>query len=386
MNKKAIAILGAIFILIIGTLGFLIYSKYSKKSTTTEVPAKSEQKTSTSEQGNSAPIDQSVNSSAQAQGASLFSKLSTEQVVSPTLFFNGGGVTYFTTDGLLMLADLNTENGVTQLVKKRNLNIKQKSNISKILWPKKGDDFIAEFSSNGKKTWSYFNSKIGDYVDFPTQIISVNWAPEGDKIFYIWSENSKSTLNISNPDLKNWKKISDMWESDNDISVSHDGLNIVFYSTKNTLEINKIKLTTPDAKLWKDLVKEGYNSGALWSPDSQKFLFQKKDKNNLAQQIWYYDILSGESRNLGLFTTITKVVWGGDSKTIFGSVPKSNTSGNGSVTEDVFVRLDTQNYEKKEFKNDSYKIDGHDLFLNLNNNILFFKNNQDNLLYSLKLD
>jgi type II secretory pathway pseudopilin PulG len=395
MNKKAIAILGAIFLLIVGTLGFLIYSKYSGSKNSAKQNDTSQVSTSTQSSGIDAsalggnqnqvlPTDNganNANSSAQAY------KLIDDQVVSPVLFYNGNGITYFNKQGQLFQASIEDSGGQIVVSSKKQLEIPVKSNITKILWPQKGDNFIAQLNLNGKKAWSFFDSRNSMFIDLPASISSLDFLPNADKIYYIWSypdPNKHDTVNISNPDGKNYQKIGEMWNKNAQVFVSPDGLNVLYYRENNSDFINEIGLTTPDAKIWRSLVKEGYNYGALWSPDSKKFLFGKKNSTTQQYQLWYYDLYSGEVKNLGIFSTPEKAVWDKDSQTIYVAVPAQASAGS-ALTTDNFYKFNTSTFEKVEYNFSNQSLDGRDLFLNLNSNKLFFRNAQDGGLYYLDL-
>jgi len=374
MNKKAIAILGAIFILIVGTLGFLIYSKYGKK---TPAPITQNPPEETAQVVVPEPVV--------IPETSKFSKLIEDQVVSPALFFNGKGLAYFDLQGRLYQVKFEDGSVKPVIAEKKALDVEPRANISKVLWPKKGDHFIAEFNGGGQKSLSFYDSDNVKYVDLPPQISAIDWFPGGDSVLFIWTENNKSTLAIGNPDTTNWKKVSDLWELDDQISVSPDGKNILFYETSATGTTNSINLVTPDAKVWKSLVKEGYNYGVLWSPDSQKFLFGKQDKNTRKYQLWYYDFSTGEVKSLGLFTTPEKAVWGKDSQTVYAAVPVTGSAGESGLTIDEFYKLNTSTLEKESFADSNFTLDGRNLFLSNAEDILFFKNAQDGGLYTLNL-
>lgn len=378
MNKRAIAILGAIFLLIIGTLGFLIFSK--KKSSLQPTPIVVNTTPTTT------PLQNTPTTTpAQALGSAI-TKLTSDQVVSPALFFDGTGVTYFDNQGNLFQATF-SDNSPLQFVSKKQLDIPLKAGISKIYWPPKGNDFIAEFSSQaGAKTWSYFNSQTRAYVDLPPQVESFDWLPGGTQILYVWLQNGKSTLNVGNPDASNWKYLADMWENDDSIHISPDGSQIIYYETQNSSASNAINSVTADGKVWKALVQNGQNMGVQWSPDGQKFLFGKKDLTSQNYQLWVYNITSGEVKNLGLFTTPDKAAWDKNSSVIYAAVPTSGSAGGGSLTTDSFFRMDTSSLEKKQYVSDSSTaIDGRNLFLNSAGDKLFFKNAQDGGLYYLDL-
>ncbi|MEK7162090.1 MAG: hypothetical protein AAB729_05380 [Patescibacteria group bacterium] len=154
MNKKAIAILGAIFLLIVGTLGFLVYSKYVAKKTTDPAPVSQ----TPAPADTTTPVDTSTTTPVVQQSSNIM-KLSEDQVLSPALFFNGSGVTYFDNQGGLFQSSFQDDGAKITLGQKKKLDIPIKSKIKKILWPAKGNDFIAELSGpDGKKSWSYYNS------------------------------------------------------------------------------------------------------------------------------------------------------------------------------------------------------------------------------------
>lgn len=382
MNKKAIAILGAIFLLIVATLGFLIFQKYSSNGNTA---TNNNGQNSTTTPETTDVITQPEPVVTTPQGGSSLVKLSTEQVISPVLFFDGTGVTYFTPSGQLMQADISASGTVTTLERKRALEIPIKSNINKIIWPMMGRNFMAQLTQGAKKLYSFFNNQTGLYTDLPEQITSLDWSPAGDKIYYIWLENGKATLNVSDADTKNWKQIAEMWELDDTISLSPNGQNILYYRTANSEAVNNIYLTTPDAKIWRTLVQDGYNYGVLWSPDSQKFLFGKKDLTTQKYGLWYYDLLTGEVKNLGLGTLPEKAVWSPDSKTVYAAVPSVGSAGSGSLTQDIVVRIDTTTLEKKEFSGFNQQVDVQDMFLSKDGSKLYFRNGQDGYLYYLDL-
>ena len=380
MNKKAIAILGAIFVLIVGTLGFLIYLKYSGSKTTTPAAVNS---TTTPATG-LAPVATSTPIVPAQSGGAV--KLTSDIVVSPALFFNGSGVTYFDNQGNLFQATLQNDNGQLSLTSKKQLSIPAKSGISKILWPQSGNDFIAEMgNASGKSSWSFFSSNTGLYTDFPPMVGSVDFMPTGDKIAYVWLNAGKAVLEIGDTSLKTWQKVGDMFQTDNIISVSPNGSQILFYESGPAGNQNNINSVSSDGKVWKTLVSSGYNSGVLWSPNSQRFIFGKKDPSTLRYQLWIYDLSSGEVKNLGLFSTPDKAVWAPDSINVYAAVPASGSSGN-SLTSDAFYFINTQTLEKKQYNSGTSAIDGESLFLNATGDKLLFKNAQDGGLYYLDLN
>jgi Tol biopolymer transport system component len=75
-----------------------------------------------------------------------------------------------------------------------------------------------------------------------------------------------------------------MWENDDDLAISPDGRTILFWRKGSTEQTNKINMVSPDGKLFRTVVKDGYNTGAVWSPDSQKFAFNRKSASATQNQ------------------------------------------------------------------------------------------------------
>lgn len=377
MNKKAIAVLGAIFILIVATLGFLIYSR--SKSNDQDSEALPIVETPVGE----TPVAEEPTEPEQPASGAV--RLTDEPVVSPILFYQGNGISYFNSNGQLFQTDLQVDNGNVLLSNKRERSIQLKSNISRIIWPLAGIGFMAEFNSATKPTWSYYDGQKAAYTDLPPQVYSLDWLPRGDKIIYTWvNSNGKATLNAGNPDTTGYQVLADMHATDNLVSVSPDGKYVLFYRAQtadNTY--NPINMVTTDGKAFTAVIKEGYNTGALWSPDSRKFLFTKRDPGTQKFGLWVADISTGEVRNLNVYTSQTKAVWTKDSQSVYVGVPTTGTVGQG-LTQDFIHKINVSSAQSQQF-NPGIAIDAQNLFLSSNEDALFFRNAQDNSLYYIKV-
>jgi hypothetical protein len=380
MNKKAIAILGGIFLLIVITLAVLIFQR-SKSGDEENTNTPSDTQTNTDDTQNQLPQDEIPNNSDSGFNTGVKAiRLTEDQVVSPVLFYQGNGITYFNKQGQLFQSDLQIGNGVVLLANKKELVIPQKPGGSKVIWPLSGNNFMVQSGSGTSRTWSVYDSLKGGFTDLPSQITSVNWMPTGDRIIYIWlDEEGKSTLSIADPDSTNYTTIADIWENDDELNISPDGRTILFYRLGSTDSRNAINLTTSDGQIFKSVVKEGYNFGVLWAPDSQKFVFGRRDSDGQRYQLWVGDVVSGETKNLGVFTTVDKVVWANNSQKLYAAVPTRGLPDKG-LTEDIIYEIDSQTATQKQIE-PGLAVDAREMFLNLTNDKLFFKNMQDEGLY-----
>lgn len=382
MNKKAIAILGAIFILIVGTLGFLVYTKYSGDTADTgQNPQVTPTPTDIANNINPTPTP------TPAPEATGLVKLESGQIAFPVLFFDGTGIDFFDRQGNFYQAGLQSNNGVVSLINKKQRDIPARPNITKVLWPSDGQDYIIQYvDSTGKKRFSYYKFETKEYIDLPEQITSLDWTPDAKKIVYVWLQDGKATLSMADPDAKNFVKLADMWETDNEIKMSPDGTQILYFQTNNSGANNFINSVSADGKIFKGLVKNGQNYGVLWSPDGQKFLFTKKDPSNQAYQLWFYNLTSGEIRNLLVYTTIDKVVWDQGSTFIYAAIPSAPSSNETALTIDSFSRLDITNMDKRPYTSDTTNpVDAESLVLSPTGDKLYFTNAQDGALYYLDL-
>ena len=381
MNKKAIAILGGIFILIVATLGVIIYLRSSSKPDAVVIvdPA-----TSTNEEE---PIDfpdpaEPEPVPAPVDGAA---KLTDEAVISPALFFQGNGIAYFNTSGQLFRTDMTVSDNTVLLSNKTELTVPPKSDISKVLWPAIGNSYIAESGSGMAKNWNHYNPASGQYVALPSAVKSVSWMPSGDKIMFVWVDgNGRATLNLGNPDTTGYQTLTDFYDNDVWINVSPDGKYVGFYRTQ-TADMNKngIYTVTADGQTWGNVVIDGYSRGILWSPDSSKLLFTKLDPSTQKFVLWYADLSTQQTHSLGVNTSETKAVWTKDSQSIVVAVPTSGTVGQG-VTSDTIYRMNVASGSREEFSPGS-GVDAQELFLSMDETIVFFRNAQDGALYNLFL-
>ncbi len=382
MNKKAIAILGGIFLLIVVTLGVIIYLRSNSEP---EPSIVIEDKTPISEQPDleiPEPVDPQPTEpeTPSTRGAS---KLTDESVITPALFFQGNGIAYFNRSGQLFRTDMAVSGSTVLLSNKTELTIPPKTGINKILWPAIGSSFLTESGLGLAKQWSYYNPATGQYVDLPSQVKSVSWVPSGDKIIFVWVDaNGNASVNKANPDTTGYESIGELYDADTTLSVSPDGRLIAYYRSQNSNPAQNVIFTsTINGTDWTNVVADGYNKGVLWSPDSRKILFSKRDSVTSKYNLWVADLGTGQSKNLGVSTLESKAVWTRDSQDILVATPTSGTAGEG-VTQDTIYKINVATGSRTEF-NPGSGVDAQELFLSLDENILFFRNAQDGYLYYL---
>ncbi len=381
MNKRAIIILGAVFILIVGVLGFLIYKRSTSNSNSNTVA--NTNTTTTPVQTETPPPDNTPTTPA---SAAVRLTDAGDAIITPALTLQGNGIDYLNTKGQLFQTDYDVTGGTALLKNKRELSIPLKSSISQIIWPTAGNNFIAQFNTGSKPTWSVFQADKAAYADIPSQVYSIAWMPSGDKVAFVWVDGSgKATLNIGNPDTTGYQSLFQFYESDDNISVAPDGQHFAFWRTQTSdYSSNQIVMVDKTGKIFNVIVKDGYNTGAVWSPDSKKILFNKRDPSSQKMALWEADVTTGETKNLNVDTTLDKVLWSRDGFTVFAGVPNTGTAGQG-LTQDTIYKINTTSGDQKKFE-PGLAVDARALLLSTDFSILFFLNAQDNSLYYIPVN
>lgn len=356
-----------------GTLGFIIWQKSGS-----DEPENVEQPEVIESPVVETPVEEPAESEVPDAEVGEAVKLSADDVVSPSLFFQGDGIAYFNSQGQLFRTQMSISGNTVLLSNKTELVLPGKPGITKILWPQVGSSFIAESGAGSNRRWSYYSPDRGDYIDLPTQIKSLQWMPSGNKIMFVWVGNDgKATLNLSDPDTTNYQVLTDLYEPDNEIVVSPDGNSVLFYRTQTSdLSKNIIAMVSADGQTFRTVIRDGYNRGVVWSPDSQKFLYTKYNQSSSSYTVMLGDARTGESRDLNISSTDDKLAWGRDGQTIIIAQPNGST--------DRISVLDLYTNATSTF-DPGPGMDVRDMFTSLDGRVLFFRNAEDSSLYYLML-
>ncbi len=377
MNKKAIAILGGIFLLIVIALVLLIVLR--SRSNNDEISNQDPDQISNVEIPD-AGVEEPPTNSEEPAGPAKAEKLTDGDVVAPALYFNGQGISYFNQQGQLFTTDLQVSGDKVLLSNKREITIPLKANMSNIYWAPSGQNYIAELESGGRKVWSYYDGTRSTYIDLPTQVQSLDWIGTTGKIMFVWQDaDGKAYLNSGNPDTTGYQLLTDLYEGDNKIVVSPDGRSVLFYRFNNPGTQNAINFVSPDGKVFKTIVRDGFNMGVKWAPDSNKFLFTKRDPSTQKFSLWVGDLASGEVKSLNAETTLEKAAWSKDGQSVYAAVPISGNPSQG-LTEDVLHKITVSSGQKQQYDL-GIPADVRNIFPDQTETNIFFKNYQDQYLY-----
>ncbi|HEX9502781.1 MAG TPA: hypothetical protein VF974_00470 [Patescibacteria group bacterium] len=335
MNKRNLIIIGVIILLIIG--GVLFYAK------------KQSQKTNT-----------------YTQSPPSIKKILDEAVISPVGAFDNNSIWYFNADGRLFKVNTDGTN-----ISEFPLPPLPNGKLRSVIWPKQGSDFIS-FAVDGNKFYKdYFDSANKFFINLADNVQWIEWLPDGKRVVYVWQASDKKSQQLvrANADGSGYKIIAPLFWPDLILKASPDGKTILMYRSKIEGDTNKIYATNLDSGAMSTLVDTGKNTGVLWLPVGNMFLYAQNSK------IYLFDVLNKLAIDLNLNTALDKITADASGKIFYAAVPKSDKSG------DTFIKLNLSNGKSESYFEPTSEVQSKNVMLI--GNTIYYTDSRDNKLYMI---
>ncbi len=377
--KKIFIISFVVFIilLLLGGIYFFSFKKTAleKPEIITEIPAIKETEVITKKQ--------------------ILSAISDESVLGPVLINEQSAIKYYSKKtGKVYQIEFDGSG-------KMPISEQELFGLNKVSWSPNLNQVITSFSSQENSSFSYYDhvNRVGNSLK--NNIDNIVWQTN-DKILYKYydSSNGTRTLNISNPDGSNWKKLIDLDFSRLEIApVPMTGL-ISFWNQGNGLEETLLQTISLLGEEKKILFKGKFGADYLWSPDGNHLLISNVlEKASSKLQIGLTNNSGGEYNDLGLPTITAKCAWSNNSENIYCALPgmipdnaimPNDYFANNFKTADTFWKINIASGKKDRLLDldkmkDLPTVDAYNLFLNEDESLLFFINRYDEKLYRLEL-
>jgi Tol biopolymer transport system component len=391
MTKKIFAISTLILVLVVGAI--FVYNFAFKKP---ETPKTSPEAPKAAEEGKKATSENTTENSQKKSFANPIAAVSDEPVFGPTL----------SSDENLLLVFSGANGQVNQIdfsgKLEKVVSTEPFQNIKKVLWNKAKNKVIVEI-----KDASLRNSKFL-FLDLAAKTVTtlkdgvdaVSWSNLGDKIIYKYydQKTKKRTLNISDPNGKNWRKIADTDFAQVKISPVPGSSDISFWPGPSAFLETTLSLVSFSGENKKEILGGKFGADVLWSPDGKRGAVSASDqKGGHKTDLALMNEQGGQFQSLGFPTFVSKCAWSNDSKYLFcalpGNIPESailpNDWQEGKIaTADTFWKIEVSS-GKKERLVDAEKISGTfdvlNPFLSRDEKTLFFVNKADGKLYKVQL-
>jgi hypothetical protein len=321
MGKTQKIALGVIATLIVIIGAFLAYTRFVKNPVTPNNQDNQNQQTNNQ--------DNTVNGEP--------GRVTDTVVFSPTLSYDGRDLWYFTKEGKLLRLIMTT--GV-----KQEYVLPYDIQPTRIIWPARGSDFIAEIVSGSTKKFLYYSSTSKNFIEYPSNIKNVSFMPDGSHIVYNWvDEKGNSSISVANFDATGFKKAADMPEG-------NLGKGVFAYNASNPS--NQILYYVSFENSQPITIKTSQSNAAVWSPDGKKFVFNKFDQSAGGPNsvLWVGDVAAGASadKKIALTAPVNKAVFDTTGKLVFIAV--SEAEGDSLWRYNVETGEKAQLYRPADFK------------------------------------
>jgi len=332
------------------------------------------------------------NEPAPNQGSNRLSAILQDSVVGAAIR-NGKLVYYSKRDHSLKEADLEGKN-------QRVLSEKVSGIPSRILWSPRGDELLYFVEEVPNARWHFLSIKTTVDVPLRPEMSRLAWTNLGDSILYQFTDpaGGKGSLNIANPDGKNWKKLADFDSGSNFIAPVPQSSLISFWKRPNGLEQNKLETVNLSGEERKTLFSNRFGTDFLWSKNGDHILIGSvTEKGRNEPLLGVANSQGGEYRDLLLPSLISKVAWSQDNATLYYALPRSFPKET-DLPNDYFSRM----YPSKDtfwkmniitgkrerlipLEEMTSGLDATELFLNQDETALFFIDRTSEKLYRLEL-
>jgi len=317
-------------------------------------------------------------------------------VISPTIDKDGKKIRFYDkNDG--NVKEIDFDGATEKVIFENNLN-----NLVDIKWSPNKSFVISSFKNDGGIKFYLYSYITMKSVELKNEIDSVVWGNQGDKIIYkhFNNENKERSLNVADPNGKNWKKLVSLEEKLKKISIVQvpQTLFVSFWNYPDAFQetiLNKINII--DGGDTENILKGKFGANYLWSPDGRNFLVSSVNKggSDLKLEIGSADGLTFKDLNIPTITD--KCIWTKDGSSVLCALPADipeeavfpNEYQNRKIlTKDTFWKINIESGKKErivELQDFNEDQDASNLFLSPKEDILFFINRHNNKLYRIIL-
>lgn len=262
-------------------------------------------------------------------GATVTTRLTNTDVLSPTITASGTLAYYDPADGRFYTI---TDDGEAN-----PLSAAKFPDAENVIFTNDGDAAVIEFPDGSNVVYTFTSGK---QVTLPSHWEDFSFSSDGASIASksIGSDSSNRALVISSTDGTQTRVVAALGDNDDkvDVNLSPSGNVVAFSRTGSAQGFGRSEyyLIDDNGEAVGNLIVDGTNFSAIWSPDGGNILYSVADADNAYRPaLWYADSAGdrkGDTRvNLGVETWVEKCVFAATSK-LYCAVPQDMVDGAGS--------------------------------------------------------
>lgn len=323
--------------------------------------------------------------------AKKMTNITSDPVVSAIVGINGDTIRYY--DAITGRAWTMTLRGTNQEV----LSNETKGVPKSAKWSVNGESTILTYENGNIFVHNHttgVDSKLRDGMD------DVVWSGSSGKILYKYyeQESEERTLNIANADGTNWKKLADLPFRNTTFAQIPSSILAAFWPTADVHTNTELFTTTTiNENTPKKIFSNKHGADFLFSPNGKKVLISSVSEDGQKITLGIMDDDGNNYIDFQVPTIVTKAIWSKDGNTVYYAQPNeipsdvvwpNNYNDKKFMTQDTFYKIDTKTSKKSriiELKDITEQVDATNLFLSPSEDMLFFVNRVNGLLYRLKL-
>ncbi len=317
--------------------------------------------------------------------------ITSDPIVSATVGSDGETIRYYdAVDGRAWTMTTRGTNKEVLVAKTKGIPLKAQ-------WSQNGESVILTYKNGEIYVYNHTTGvehKLRDGMD------DVVWAGVGGKILYkYYDKNTKErSLNIANADGTNWKKIANIPFRYATFVQIPSSILAAFWPTAKSNISTQLFTTSTIYEGEPHKIFEGKNGADfLFSPNGKKVIVSSVQNNGKKITLGVMDADGKNYNDLIVPTIVQKVVWSKDGKTVYYAQPNDVPSNvvwpddyntKKFTTHDTFYKMDVTTGKKEriiELDEITEQLDATDLFLSPAEDVLFFTNRVNGLLYRLNL-
>jgi hypothetical protein len=381
MSKKLFLIFGTIFTIALIGVAIQLYFRDSQEKVADP---------SSPEHNNASDVQEPQNSNIVSNNVDAGKIISIVQgpVFAPGLSTDGTKAVYFQ-DNKVYSIDLNG-------VSKNSIGMFSNGEIKAAEWNVLKNKALV-MTSQGKFIYSLDSDQT---IPLKESVDVATWSSKGDSLVYKTFDPVAKVRNIevSDANNENWKIIKTINLQKVDFQINPKNGEVFYYPVPDNMTESILEGVGFDGTNQRIIFQGKFGGDYLWSPNGEKLLVSHTiEKGGSKITLGVINANGGEFRGLEFPTLVKKCVWSKDSVTVFcafmnmdsenAMLPNDWQAGN-ATSNDTFWRIDTTSGKKTrliEAKEITQSIDSTDLFLDRNEEYLFFLDRNTKNLYRLQL-
>jgi hypothetical protein len=273
---------------------------------------------------------------------------------------------------------------------------------SQAVWSPDVTRALVELEAGGEKRWHLIDLGSGGDAVLKAGMENPDWDNLGEKIIYKYYDatTKERSLNVANPDGSEWRVIvPEVTFPKARVAMIPQSAAVSFWNEGNAFEETALRSVALAGGEASAVFSGRFGGDYRFSPDGKRIAASFSDqKGGSGLLLALMNNKGGEFRNLSIPTLVSKVAWSKDSRTLYYALPGALV--NGAVlpndyyakplfTQDTFWKIDTQTGQKErvvDLKHLEIGYDASHLFLDENEEFLFFINRTDGMLYRIALE